>query len=321
MTPGTEAPAEMHFYFPDHRALCMAENATHTLHNLLTLRGALVRDPHVWSQYLTEVARPLRRRGRRRLRLAPLADLGQRPAWWRSSTIQRDLYGYLHDQTLRMLNQGLTGTEIAEAIELPPALERAWSTHGYYGSVSHNVKAIYQRYLGWFDGNPAHLWQHPPVERATRYVAAMGGADAVVAQARAAYDGGDLRWAVELLDHVVFAEPGHAAARELLADTYEQLGYGSENGTWRNFFLSGATELRHGQFGTPAAAGSRRHHRGADTADALRRPRRPGARAAGVGRADQPRRRAHRHRRALPPPAGQRAAHPQPRRPSSPPPT
>jgi alkyl sulfatase BDS1-like metallo-beta-lactamase superfamily hydrolase len=153
-----------------------------------------------------------------------------------------------------MLNQGLVGAEIAETIQLPPALENAWNARGYYGSVSHDVKAIYQRYLGWFDGNPAHLWEHPPVEKAKRYVDFMGGADAVVEKARPAFESGDYRWVAEVLNHVVFAEPEHAGARELLADTYEQLGYGSENGTWRDFFLSGATELRDGAFGTPTVA-------------------------------------------------------------------
>ena len=156
------------------------------------------------------------------------------------------------------MNRGYTGAEIAEELEtaLPPALQQAWSTHGYYGSVSHNVKAIYQRYLGWFDGNPARLWQHTPAERAKRYVAAMGGADQVVSLARTALDDGDLRWAAEILDHAVFAEPEHADAKALLADVFEQLGYGSENGTWRCFFLSGATELRGGNFGTPTVTNS-----------------------------------------------------------------
>ncbi len=256
LAPGTEAPAEMHFLFPDHRALCLAENATHTLHNLLTLRGALVRDPHAWSKYLTEAIDIFGGR-------ADVAFASHHwPTWGAERiveflSIQRDLYGYLHDQTLRLLNQGLVGDEIAEQLRLPPALENAWSTHGYYGSVSHNVKAIYQRYLGWFDGNPAHLWPHPPVERAHRYVEFMGGADAVVERARKSYDNGDLRWVAEVLNHVVFADASHAAARELLADTYEHLGYGSENGTWRAFYLSGATELRAGSFGTPAATTSR----------------------------------------------------------------
>ena len=255
MAPGTEAPAEMHFYFPDYKALCLAENATHTLHNILTLRGAVVRDPHAWSNYLTEAIGLFGGE-------AEVAFASHHwPTWGADRVVeflavQRDLYGYIHDQTLRMLNKGMVGPEIAEAIQLPPALEQAWSTHGYYGSVSHNVKAIYQRYMGWFDGNPAHLWQHPPVEAARRYVEFMGGADAVVERARASYEAGDLRWVAEVVNHVVFADPLHAAARALLADTYEQLGYGAENGTWRNFYLSGAMELRDGSFGTPVATSS-----------------------------------------------------------------
>ncbi|HEU4757699.1 MAG TPA: alkyl sulfatase dimerization domain-containing protein, partial [Agromyces sp.] len=253
MAPGTEAPAEMHFVFPRYRALCMAENATHTLHNLLTLRGALVRDPHVWSGYLTEAIE------RYAGRIDVVFASHHWPTWGEDEIreylgLQRDLYGYLHDQTLRLLNQGMTGAEIAEVIELPPALEQAWHARGYYGSVSHNVKAIYQRYLGWFDGNPARLWPHPPKPLAERYVAAIGGIDRVVELARAAYDGGDFRWAATLLDHAVFADPDHAAARALYADTLEQLAYGAENATWRNFFLSGATELRVGNFGTPVSA-------------------------------------------------------------------
>lgn len=252
MAPGTEAPAEMHFLFPQHRALCMAENATHNLHNLLTLRGALVRDPHIWSKYLTEAIE----------RFADRADVvfasHHWPTWGADEIreflgLQRDLYAYLHDQTLRMLNQGMTGAEIAESIQLPPALENAWHARGYYGSVSHNVKAIYQRYMGWFDGNPARLWPHPPKPLAERYVAAIGGIDRVVELAQAAYDEGDFRWAATLLDHAVFADRDHGAARALYADTLEQLGYGAENGPWRNFFLSGATELRGENFGTPTS--------------------------------------------------------------------
>ena len=252
MAPGTEAPAEMHFYFPDQRALCMAENATHTLHNLLTLRGALVRDPHIWAHYLTEAIEMFA--GRSDVVFAS----HHWPTWGTANiieflSVQRDLYAYLHDQTLRLLNQGYTGAEIAEMIELPPALEQAWSAHGYYGSVSHNVKATYQRYMGWYDGNPARLWQHPPQEKAKRYVEFMGGADEVVAKARRSFEEGDLRWAAEVLNHVVFADPGHAAAKSLLADVFTQLGYGSENGTWRCEFLAAAMELRTGNFGTPTA--------------------------------------------------------------------
>lgn len=253
MAPGTEAPAEMHFYFPQFRALCMAENATHNLHNLLTLRGALVRDPHGWAGYLTEAID----------RYADRADVvfasHHWPTWGQDNiveylSVQRDLYAYLHDQTLRQLNQGFTGIEIAETFQMPPALEKAWHTHGYYGSVSHNVKAVYQRYMGWFDGNPGRLWQHPPEASAPRYVAAMGGIDRVVELAQAAFDEGDFRWAVTLLDHAIFSDENHAAARELYADTLEQLAYGAENAVWRNFFLSGATELRVGKFGTPTQA-------------------------------------------------------------------
>ncbi len=161
-------------------------------------------------------------------------------------SLQRDLYAYLHDQTLRLMNKGLNGAEAAEVMRMPPTLEQAWHTHGYYGSVSHNVKAVYQRYLGWFDGNPARLWPHPPVEASTRYVECMGGADAVVAKAVAYAADGDLRFAAELLDRVVFADPDHEAAKDALIGVYERLAYGSENGTWRNFYLMGAHELRNG---------------------------------------------------------------------------
>ena len=249
MAPGTEAPAEMHFYFPRFRALCMAENATHNLHNLLTLRGALVRDPHAWSGYLTEAIDTFADR-------AEVVFASHHwPTWGRESiveflSLQRDMYSYLHDQTLRLLNRGYTGVEIAEMFRMPPALERAWHTHGYYGSVSHNVKAIYQRYMGWFDGNPARLWPHPPEALAPRYVEAMGGIDRVVELAQAAFDSGDFRWAATLLDHAIFTDSEHATARALYSDTLEQLAYGAENATWRNFFMSGATELRDGNFGT-----------------------------------------------------------------------
>ncbi|MFD8404948.1 alkyl/aryl-sulfatase [Streptomyces anulatus] len=255
MAPDTEAPSEMLIHFPDLRVLCTAEDATHTLHNLLTLRGAVVRDPHNWSRYLTETIDLF----------GDTTDVAfashHWPTWGQERvrnflTVQRDLYGYLHDQTLRLINKGWTGSEIAEHLQLPPALEKAWSTHGYYGSVNHNLKAVYQRYMGWFDGNPAHLWQHTPTEAGRRYVEFMGGADTVVAKARDSFDSGDLRWAAEVLNHVVLTRPDHTAARELLADTYEQLGYGAENGTWRNFYLSGTTELREGRFGTPTVTAS-----------------------------------------------------------------
>ncbi|HOB48301.1 MAG TPA: alkyl sulfatase dimerization domain-containing protein [Mycobacterium sp.] len=255
MAPGTEAPAEMHFYFPKFRALCMAENATHNLHNLLTLRGALVRDPRAWAGYLTEAIDTFTDR------TDVVFASHHWPTWGRDRiveylSLQRDLYAYLHDQTLRQLNQGKTGIEIAEDFAMPPALEQAWHTHGYYGSVNHNVKAVYQRYMGWFDGNPARLWQHPPEAAGPRYVAAMGGVDRVVEIAQGAFDGGDFRWAATLLDHAIFTDPDHAAARRLYADTLVQLGYGAECATWRNFFLAGATELTDGNFGTPVSGNS-----------------------------------------------------------------
>ncbi|MEV3978083.1 alkyl sulfatase dimerization domain-containing protein [Nonomuraea sp. NPDC049758] len=245
LTPGTEAPAEMNFLFPDRDALCLAENATHNLHNILTLRGAQVRDARVWARYLSETLTLLADR-------AEVAFASHHwPTWGKSNIVrflqeQRDLYAYLHDQTLRLLNKGLTGAEIAEQMRVPPALEQVWHTHGYYGSVSHNVKAVYQRYLGWYDGNPAHLWEHPPRESAIRYVECMGGGAAVVAFARRYIEENDLRFAVQLLNHAVFADEGNKAARDLLAEVYTRLGQGAENGTWRNSYLTGAMELTDG---------------------------------------------------------------------------
>jgi alkyl sulfatase BDS1-like metallo-beta-lactamase superfamily hydrolase len=256
LTPGTEAPAEMNIHFPEARVLCVADNVARSMHNILTPRGALVRDPRVWAHYLDQA----------------IALFGSDvevmfsghhwPAWGGERIVdllekQRDLYSYLHDQTLRLLNQGLTGPEIAERIELPPSLAAEWHCREYYGSVSHNVKAIYQRYMGWFDGNPANLWQHEPVAGARRYVEALGGAEAVLAKAREAHAAGDYRWVAELVNHLVFAEPGNEEARELQADALEQLGYGAENATWRNFFLMGAKELREGISGTPTATAPR----------------------------------------------------------------
>ncbi|MBU6330005.1 MAG: MBL fold metallo-hydrolase [Acidobacteria bacterium] len=245
MTPGTEAPAEMNFHFPDLRLLCMAENATHNLHNVVTLRGAIVRDAHAWAGFLDEA-------------IELFADSTDTlfashhwPTWGRDNIVdylskQRDLYAYLHDQTLRLMNKGLTGIEIAEELDLPPTLASSWHCRGYYGSVNHNVKAIYQRYMGWFDGNPAHLWMHPPEVAAVRYVEFMGGAEAVLDKARRSFEEGDYRWVAEVVNHVVFADPGNTEARELQAQTLEQLAYGSENATWRNFYLMGALELRGG---------------------------------------------------------------------------
>jgi alkyl sulfatase BDS1-like metallo-beta-lactamase superfamily hydrolase len=203
----------------------------------------VVRNPHTWARYLTETIELFG--GQAEVLFAS----HHWPTWGRQQieaflTQQRDLYAYLHDQTLRLLNQGYTGTEIAEAIELPPALERAWNTRGYYGSVGHNVKAIYQHYLGWFDGNPAHLWELPPLEAAKKHVEYMGGADEIIKKAQADQD--DPRWAAQVLNYVVFADPENTQARELLAGVYDSLGRGAENGSWRDFYRQGAEELRDG---------------------------------------------------------------------------
>ncbi len=253
ITSDSEAPANMSIFFPEHQALCTADIAVHGLHNLMTPRGALVRDGHAWARQLGEALDlfgdevevlfaghhwPIRGNERVRERLA----------------LQRDLYTYLHDQTVRMINLGYTGGEIAEELELPASLAAEWSCRDYYGSVSHNVKAIYQRYMGWFDGNPAHLWQHPPSEAGKRYVDLAGGPDALLEKARAAFEAGDFRWVAEITSHLVFADPQNEPARELEADALEQLGYGAENATWRNFFLMGSRELREGRVGAPTIA-------------------------------------------------------------------
>jgi alkyl sulfatase BDS1-like metallo-beta-lactamase superfamily hydrolase len=245
MTPGSEAPAEMNFLFPDHRALCIAENATHNLHNVITPRGALVRDARIWSRYLGEAIDLFGERA------DALFAGHQWPRWGRERIVemlakQRDLYGYLHDQTLRLLNKGYVGSEIAELLTLPVGLKREWHCREYYGTVSHNVKGIYERYMGWFDGNPAHLWSHPPEQAATRYMRAMGGTEAVLEEGRRAFAEGDYRWVAELMSHAVFADPANLQARELEARALEQLAYGAESAPWRNFFLMGALELREG---------------------------------------------------------------------------
>jgi alkyl sulfatase BDS1-like metallo-beta-lactamase superfamily hydrolase len=242
--PNSEAPAELAFYLPEKKAYCAAELATHNLHNLYTLRGAKIRDALSWSGYLDEA-----------LRLFPDAQLEfashHWPVWGHDRVVdllekQRDGFLYIHDQTLRLANEGATPDEIAETLVLPPALATAFPERDYYGTVRANAKAVYQEYFGWYDGNPAHLDPLPPVDAGRRYVAAMGGAAAVLRQARAAFDAADYRWAATLLDHLVFAEPKNAEARELLARTYDQLGYQAESGPWRDEYLTGADELRHG---------------------------------------------------------------------------
>ncbi len=244
VTPDTEAPAEMNFFFPKFGALCMAENCSCHLHNLYTPRGAQVRDAKAWSFHIDEAMRLFG--ADTRVMFAshhwPRWGGDKAEAFLRK---QRDLYKFIHDQSLRLANHGLTPLEIAEEIALPPTLAAEWYTRGYYGTLNHNAKAVYQRYLGWFDGNPANLHKHPPVEAGRRYVALAGGAAALLAKARTAFEAGDYRWVAELVNHLVFADPHNAEARGLQADTLEQLGYQAESGPWRAFYLTGAMELRH----------------------------------------------------------------------------
>ncbi len=250
ITPDTEAPAEMNFFFPAMKALCMAENCSCQLHNLYTPRGAQVRDAKSWSHYINEAIELFG--GDTDVLFAS----HHWPRWGRGEAIsflekQRDLYKYIHDQTLRLANHGLTPLEIAEEIALPPTLASEWYTRDYYGTLNHNAKAVYQRYLGWFDGNPAHLHPLPPVEAGRRYVDFMGGPLAVLRKAREAYDKGDYRWVAEVVNHLVFADPANAEARHLQADALEQMGYQAESGPWRGFYLTAAMELRHPRPASP----------------------------------------------------------------------
>jgi alkyl sulfatase BDS1-like metallo-beta-lactamase superfamily hydrolase len=253
MAPFTEAPAEMHFYAPRYKLLNLAENCTHNFHNLLPFRGADVRDALAWSKYLNEALRMWGGKAE--------AMCGQHhwPVWGREriDTMirqQRDLYKFAHDQTIRLMNHGLTATEIAEIISLPKSLDGAWHGRGYYGHIRHNVKAIYQKYLGWYDANPVNLDPLPPVASGKKYVEYMGGAEAILARARKDFANGEFRFVAQAVSHLVFAEPDNQAARAMLADTFEQLGYATESSTWRNAYLFGAQELRQGMPKTPPRA-------------------------------------------------------------------
>jgi alkyl sulfatase BDS1-like metallo-beta-lactamase superfamily hydrolase len=261
MAPRTEAPAEFLIHFPQFRALCAAEDATHTFHNLYTLRGAQVRDAKNWWKALNE----------------SMVLFGDKtevvfaqhhwPKWGQKEILnylkkQRDLYKYIHDQTLRLMNHGYTMLEVAEMLKLPGSLDREWYNRDYYGSVNHNAKAVYQRYLGWYDSNPANLYPLPPEESAKKYVEFMGGPQAVIARARESFNKGEYRWVAQVMNHVVFADPKNREGRELQAAALEQLGYQTENPTWRNEFLTGAFELRNG---VPRALATR-----VDSRDTLR---------------------------------------------------
>ncbi len=244
-TPETEAPAEMNFFFPDHGWLCMAENCSHTMHNLVPIRGAQVRNALAWSKYIDEAIELFGNDTK------IMFTSHHWPRWGTDDvkhflSLQRDLYRWMHDQTMRYANHGLTAPEIAEILALPPELQAESHTRGYYGHLVHNVKAVYQRYLSWYDGNPAHLNPHPPVEAGKRYVEFMGGADALLAKARASFAAGDYRWVTEVVNHLVFADPTNTEARYLQADALEQLGYQTESSTYRNAYLTGAQELRQG---------------------------------------------------------------------------
>ncbi len=245
LTPDSEAPAEMHMWFPDFEVLCLAENCTGTQHNVLTLRGALIRDSLAWSHYLDEA---LARWGGR---AAVCIASHSWPFWGAADVVahlrnHRDLYRWIHDEAMRLANLGYTPNEIAATVELPPGLWADWTCHGYYGTVSHNVRAVYQRYFGFYDGHPSSLEPYPPVDAALRYVEFMGGVDALLANARRSYDEGDYRWVAEVLRHAVFADPTNREARLLQADAFEQLGYVAEAGPWRDVYLTGAQDLRHG---------------------------------------------------------------------------
>jgi alkyl sulfatase BDS1-like metallo-beta-lactamase superfamily hydrolase len=259
--PASEAPAELTFYLPQKKTFCGAEVVSRNMHNLYTLRGAKVRDALRWSGYIDQA-----------LTLFGEAEIyfaaHQWPLWGRERIVtfmkqQRDIYKYLHDQTLRLAAKGLTPGEIAEEMRMPAVLAQNFSSRGYYGTVKHNARAVYQHYFGWYDANPAHLDPLPRGAAAARYVEAMGGAAPVLALAQKAFDAGDYRWSAELLNHLVFADAENRAARALLAQCYDQLGYQAESGPWRDVYLSAARELRHGL--------PQRAYDLADTIDLLRR--------------------------------------------------
>lgn len=251
-TPGTEAPTEMNIWFPDKKALWMAENTTNTMHNILTLRGAQVRDALKWSSYLQET-------------IDMWGDdvevkfqSHHWPMWGQKDIVQyfkkqRDMYKYTHDQTVRLMNQGYIGSEISEMIEFPDEIGKSWSSRGYYGTLRHNSRAVYQRYMGWYNGNPSDLNNLPPADAAVKYVEYMGGEQEAIMKAQADFDKGNYRWVAEVLKHVVFANPESESGKAMLADAYEQMGYQAESGPWRSVYLQGAYELRNG---TPTAGGT-----------------------------------------------------------------
>ncbi|MFV8242490.1 alkyl/aryl-sulfatase [Mycolicibacterium peregrinum] len=252
MTPGTEAPTEMNTFFPQFKAMWMAENTTNTMHNLLTLRGAQVRDARIWAKFLDDTIRTY----------GPNTEVKFQshhwPMWGNAKIIdywkkQRDMYKYMHDQSVRMMNNGMVGSEIAEEIQMPPELGNFWPDRGYYGTLKHNSRAVYQRYMGWYDGNPSDLDDLPPADAAKKYVEYMGGEAAILDKAKKDFDAGNYRWTAMVLKQVVFANPDSVDGKNLLADSYEQMGYQAESGPWRSVYLQGAYELRNG---VPKAGGT-----------------------------------------------------------------
>lgn len=244
LTPGTEAPAEMNAYFPKYRALWMAENCTGTLHNLYTLRGAEVRDANDWAKYIIEADQ----------RFCDKTDVVfQSHNWPHWGEEIHDyllntaaIYKFIHDQTLHYMNQGYTSTEVAAMLTLPEKLEKVWYTRPYYGTLAHNAKAVYQKYLGWYDANPVNLNPLPPSDTAKKLVEYLGSTDAVLRKAQKDFEKGDYQWVAQITKELVFADPSNQKARNLCADALEQLGYQSESGAWRNAYLMGAAELRKG---------------------------------------------------------------------------
>ncbi|MFM0649625.1 alkyl sulfatase dimerization domain-containing protein [Paraburkholderia bryophila] len=250
MAPESEAPSEFMFYIPKYKAFCSAEDATHTLHNLYTLRGAKVRDALLWSKYLQTAIDMFGSD------MEVLFASHYWPTWGNARIIaflkaQRDMYRYLHDQTMRLANTGYTPLEIAESLQLPDSLAKLWYSRSYYGTVFHDLVAQYNLRLGFFDGVPANLHRLPPVDNGKRYVEFMGGADAVLRKAQPYFDKGEYRWVAEVVNHVVFADPQNVTAKHMLADAYEQMGYQAESASWRNFYLTGAMELRNGVHRVP----------------------------------------------------------------------
>jgi alkyl sulfatase BDS1-like metallo-beta-lactamase superfamily hydrolase len=255
LVPGSEAPSEMLMYLPQFRVLNMAEDVTHNMHNLYTIRGAEVRDGNLWAKYIDEA----------RVAFGDKTDVLIAQHHWPTTgrerivdllKKQRDMYKFINDQSLRLLNHGYTASDIAETLRMPASLEQEWSARGYYGTLRHNAKAVYQKYLGWYDANPANLNPLPPVAYAKKTVEYMGGADAVVARAREDFKKSEYRWVASAMSQVVYADPANRAARELGADALEQLGYQSEAGTWRSAYLVGAMELRNGVPKIPGGSSS-----------------------------------------------------------------